>query len=69
MIKHRPRHKLDLKQETIRVLSKHHAGLAVGGSAGSSDPSNTVSGDDCSGSVDDPSLAGHGCLHTLVVKR
>jgi len=65
MIKQRPRHKLDLKQETIRVLTKHGMGRAVGGTVGGSDPSNTASGDDCSGSVDDPSLAGHGCLHTF----
>jgi hypothetical protein len=65
MIKHRRMHKLDLKQETIRVLSNRRVALVVGGTVGGSDPSNTVSGDDCSGSIQDPSLAGHGCLHTL----
>jgi hypothetical protein len=68
MFKQRSRHKLDLKQETIRLLSKQHVALAVGGSAGGSDPSNTVSGDDCSSTVDNPSVAGHTCMKTLVVK-
>ena len=47
MIRHGRTHKLTLKPDTIRVLSRQEAALAVGGSAGGSAPSNTVSGDDC----------------------
>ena len=69
MIKQNRVQRLSLKHETIRLLSQRQAVQAIGGSAGSSDPSNTVSGDDCSGGPgSDNSLAGNGCEKTQVVR-
>lgn len=49
MLKHYVKRQLSLRQETIRILSSKDIQRVVGGTAGGSDPSNTVSGDDCSG--------------------
>lgn len=47
MMKYRHASKLTLKPETVRILSDRETALAAGGSAGTSAPSNTVSGGDC----------------------